>query len=86
MRIPLVKVFNPFKLDAVSYTHLDVYKRQTLCRGDLDKTAKALYCHKNTVRYRLSKMHQLLAKKSNEKEFNENLSIAIKIYMLNEFL
>lgn len=65
---------------------LHTAKVYTLCRGDLDKTAKALYCHKNTVRYRLSKMHQLLDKKSNEKEFNENLSIAIKIYMLNEFL
>lgn len=58
----------------------------TLCRGDLDKTAEALYCHKNTVRYRLTRIHELLDRKSNEKEFNENLSIAIKIYMLNQFL
>lgn len=58
----------------------------TLCRGDLDKAAEFLYCHKNTVRYRLSKMHEILDSKSNEKEFSENLSIAIKIYMLNKFL
>ena len=58
----------------------------TLCRGDLDKTAEKLFCHKNTVRYRLSKMHELLDPSSNEKEFSENLSIAIKIYMLNQFL
>ena len=66
-----------------------MYKRQriyTLCRGDLDKTAEKLFFHKNTVRYRLSKMHELLDPSSNEKEFSENLSIAIKIYMLNQFL
>ena len=31
-------------------------------------------------------MHELLDPSSNEKEFSENLSIAIKIYMLNQFL
>jgi len=65
---------------------LNTARTYTICRGDLDKTAEALFCHKNTVRYRLSKIHELLDHKSNEKEFNENLSIAIKIYMLYQFL
>lgn len=55
-------------------------------RGDLDKTAEALYCHKNTIRYRLNKIHELLDPNSNEKEFNENLSIAIRIYLFSQFL
>lgn len=55
-------------------------------KGDLDKTADALYCHKNTIRYRLNKIHELLDPKSNEKEFNENLSIAIRIYLFSQFL
>ena len=55
-------------------------------KGDLDKTAESLYCHKNTVRYRLNKIHEILDPKSNEKEFNENLSIAIRIYLFSQFL
>lgn len=57
-----------------------------LSHGDLDETAGKLFCHKNTIRYRLSKLHQLLDPYSNEKEFQENLSIAIRIYLLTQFL
>lgn len=45
-----------------------------------------LFCHKNTVRYRLSKLHEILDPYSNDKEFHENLSIAVRIYMLSQFL
>lgn len=65
---------------------LQTAKTYILCRGNLDAAAEKLYCHKNTIRYRLSKMHELLDPNSNEKEFSENLSIAVKIYMLNQFL
>lgn len=65
---------------------LGTAKSYILCRGDIEKTAEALYCHKNTIRYRLTRMRELLDPHSNEKEFGENLSIAIKIYMLSQFL
>ena len=57
-----------------------------LSKGDLDETAAKLFCHKNTVRYRLSKLHEILDPYSNDKEFHENLSIAVRIYMLSQFL
>lgn len=57
-----------------------------LARGDLDETASRMFCHKNTIRYRLSKLHDLLDPYCNEKEFQENLSMAIRIYMLSNFL
>lgn len=57
-----------------------------LARGSLDKTAEDLFCHKNTIRYRLSKIQQMLDPLSNDKEFHENLSIAVRIYLLSKFL
>lgn len=57
-----------------------------LSKGDLDETAAKLFCHKNTARYRLSKLHEILDPYSNDKEFHENLSIAVRIYMLSQFL
>lgn len=57
-----------------------------LSRGDLDETAAKLFCHKNTVRYRLANLHRLLDPYSNDKEFHENLSIAVRIYLLSRFL
>ena len=49
------------------------------------KTAEALFCHKNTVRYRMSKIQELIDPKSNDKTFYESLSIALRIYMLSKF-
>ncbi len=57
-----------------------------LSKGDLDLTAHKLFCHTNTIRYRLSKLHTLLDPSSNDKEFFENLSIAVRIFMLSQFL
>lgn len=57
-----------------------------LARGDIDETAEKLFCHKNTIRYRLSRLHELLDPLSNNWEFQENLSIAIRIHLLSQFL
>ncbi|MEG2012637.1 MAG: PucR family transcriptional regulator ligand-binding domain-containing protein [Anaerovoracaceae bacterium] len=54
-----------------------------LSKGDVIKAAERLFCHKNTIRYRIGKLQEKLDPTSNEKEFYENLSIAIKIYMLS---
>ena len=45
--------------------------------GDIKKTSEQLYQHKNTIRYRLNKMQELI-KISNDGEFYEQLSIAVK--------
>jgi len=50
--------------------------------GDIGKAAEYLYCHKNTVRYRLNKLHERLSPNSSDSVFFERLSIAIKIYLL----
>lgn len=86
---PIVKTYMAEYLAPLLHNNDDLLKTARvyiLCRGDLDKTAETLFCHKNTIRYRLSKIHELLDPKSNEKEFNENLSIAIRIYLLHQFL
>jgi len=46
-------------------------------KGDIIKTAQVLFQHKNTIRYRLSKMKTLLNTTS-DGDFYEQLSIAIK--------
>ncbi|BEP28866.1 PucR family transcriptional regulator [Helicovermis profundi] len=45
--------------------------------GDINLTALEMYQHKNTIRYRINKMKELLSIDS-ENEFYEQLSIAIK--------
>lgn len=60
-------------------------KTYVLTGGELEETAKRLYCHKNTVRYRLAKMQEMLDPHSTEKEFFENLALAIRIHMLMRY-
>lgn len=50
--------------------------------GDVLKTAEQLYCHKNTIRYRIGKLQEKLDPDSSEKEFWQNLAAAVKIYLL----
>ena len=64
---------------------LDTAKAYVMCCGDVAKTAERLFVHKNTVRYRLAKVQELVDPKSNDKEFYESLSIAIRIYMMTKF-
>lgn len=53
-----------------------------LSKGDAMKTAERLYCHKNTIRYRIGKVQEKLDPGANEKEFYQNLAMAVKIYLL----
>ena len=57
-------------------------KTYVLTGGLLEETADRLYCHKNTVRYRLDRIQEMLDPNSTEKEFFENLALAIRIHML----
>lgn len=51
-------------------------------KGDINKTAEKMFCHKNTIRYRIGKIQEKLDGSSEEKEFYQNLSAAIKIFLL----
>lgn len=53
-----------------------------LAAGDINETAKRLICHKNTVRYRINKLHEILDYEVSDLVFYENLSTAIKIYLI----
>ena len=53
-----------------------------LAKGDTIKAAERLFCHKNTIRYRIGKLQEKVDPYSNEKEFYQNLAAAIKIYLL----
>lgn len=51
-------------------------------KGDILKTAERLFCHKNTIRYRIGKLQEKLDPETSEKEFYQNLAVAIQIYLL----
>ena len=53
-----------------------------LAKGDSQKTAERLFCHKNTIRYRLGKIQEKLDPAVNEREFYQNLAMAVKIHLL----
>ena len=53
------------------------------CNGSFDKAAEKLICHRNTVRYRINKIHERTDPDKSEFQFYENLSAAIKIYMIS---
>lgn len=52
------------------------------CKGNLKKTAEALYVHENTVRYRINNIHRLLCPEADELTFYEQLSSAVRLYVL----
>ena len=55
-----------------------------LSGSDAGACAERLFCHKNTVRYRMSSLHDLLDPNAGEATFNERLGIAVKIYLIQQ--
>ena len=54
------------------------------CEGNPKLTADNLFIHENTVRYRMNKLREKLDPNANDFVFYENLSLAIKIHLLND--
>ncbi|WP_368659693.1 helix-turn-helix domain-containing protein [Priestia megaterium] len=50
----------------------------------MKEVADAHCCHPNTIRYRMAKIRQLLEPFSNDFVFYENLSSAVKLYLLHK--
>lgn len=50
--------------------------------GKIIETSKALFLHKNTIRYRIGKIKELLNMEACEGSFYEQLSIAVKLYKI----
>ncbi|MGG4383077.1 PucR family transcriptional regulator ligand-binding domain-containing protein [Priestia megaterium] len=55
-----------------------------LKKSNVKEVADVHYCHPNTIRYRMAKIRQLLEPFGNEFVFYENLSAAIKLYLLHK--
>jgi sugar diacid utilization regulator len=55
-----------------------------LADGDMNVAAERMFCHKNTIRYRVGKLQERLDPDSGEKVFFQNLSSAVKIYLLKK--
>ena len=53
-----------------------------LAGGDMQAAAERMFCHKNTIRYRVGKLQEKLDPETSEKVFFQNLSAAVKIYLL----
>lgn len=54
--------------------------------GKINETANALFLHKNTIRYRINKIKELLNMEDCEGSFYEQLSIAIKLHKIYNIL
>lgn len=55
-----------------------------LKKSNVKEVAEAHYCHPNTIRYRMAKIRQLIEPFGNEYIFYENLSSAVKLYLLDK--
>lgn len=56
------------------------------CDGDIHHTSEKLYVHENTVRYRMNKIHNMLDHENNDMVFFQNLAMAIKLYLIQDYL
>lgn len=55
-----------------------------LKKSNVKEVADTHYCHPNTIRYRMAKIRQLIEPFGNELVFYENLSAAVKLYLLHK--
>lgn len=63
---------------------LDTAIKYIECDCNIKHTADSMFQHGNTIRYRINKMKEILKMDNLEASFNEQVSIAIKIYKVLE--
>lgn len=56
-----------------------------LTGGNIKETADLHFCHQNTIRYRMTKIRQLIDERATDFQFYEHLSVAIKLYLLHKY-
>ena len=61
---------------------LETAREYVLSNCDLNEAAGRLYCHKNTVRYRVRKIHEMTASQLSEEDFRESLVLAVRVLLL----
>ncbi len=55
-----------------------------LYKGDISKVAEAMYCHKNTIRYRIKKIGETINSNDSQMDLYENISLPIKIHLIRQ--
>ena len=69
--------------DEEDLLNLLITAREYVLSGcDLNLTADKLFCHKNTVRYRLKRIRDLLGPELSEEDFRESLMLAVRVLLL----
>lgn len=51
---------------------------------NIKRTSEALFQHDNTIRYRIKKIKEILGMENCDGSFNEQLSVAVKIYLIRK--
>lgn len=57
-----------------------------LKKGNIKEVAYSHFCHPNTIRYRMTKIRQLITPVDNDFIFYEQLSAAVKLYLLHNYI
>ncbi len=61
---------------------LETAKKYVECGGNIKETAKQLFNHENTIRYRINKIGEIIKLDLNKKSAYEELSLALKIHLV----
>lgn len=64
-------------------TLLETAAEYVSCGYDLNLAAEKLYCHKNTVRYRIRRIYEMTAGGLSEDDFRESLTLAVRVLILS---
>lgn len=75
--LPIVEYDNKYKQDLL---------KTAMCfidnDGDFSKTAKKMFLHENSIRYRINKIMEILNLRNKDLMFCEQLSIAVKLHRI----
>lgn len=78
------KYIGPLLDDKIDSDYMNTAISYVMKKGNIKEVADAHFCHPNTIRYRMTKIRQLIAPLENDFSFYEQLSAAIKIYLLHK--
>ncbi len=83
------KYLNDFMHDLLELNNseneiIDTAINYILHKGDISKVAETMYCHKNTIRYRIKKISEITKSSESQMELYENISLPVKLYLIKQ--
>lgn len=78
------KYIGPLLDEKIDSDYMNTAISCVIKKGNIKEVADAHFCHPNTIRYRMTRIRQLIAPLENDFSFYEQLSAAIKIYLLHK--